>query len=115
LRCLPCAHGARALAPCSPSLARPARSPSPVAGEAQSAAGAYADAIETLTEAVRICGARWGDSSPRVALPRLVLAEAFLGNGDRTSAKAEALAALAVAPSEAQRARAERVLTRCGS
>ena len=64
-------------------------------------------------EAVRICGARWGESSARVALPRLVLAETFFAQGDRASAKAEALAALAVAPSETPRARAERVLMRC--
>jgi hypothetical protein len=44
-----------------------------------------------------------------------VLAETFFAQGDRARAKAEALAVLAVAPSEAQRARAERVLTRCGS
>ena len=114
-------HNARALVGVSSAHTPPlSDAPAPPQASAQCTTGARADAVDSLTEAVRICGARCRSESgcragarARLALPWLVLAETFFAEGDRASAKAEALAALAVAQSEAQRARSERMLTRC--
>ncbi|KAG8465748.1 hypothetical protein KFE25_005318 [Diacronema lutheri] len=82
-------------------------------GEAHASAGRLGEAERALSEAVRICVARWGAASPRSVQPRLLLAQLAHRMGDSARARAEATAALGASPTDAQRAKLDELLARC--